>query len=123
MDNNLHNVVRMVRAMQVKCGAKELSQKGEALLSLGTVLNPPPSLQIKLDDIPFTYEKGEILINETLIEHKRERVELLDKDPAEHSIKEGELIIKLPVLQSGDRILAAQLKRQKVVVLAKVAAL
>lgn len=121
MTNNLHNTVRIMRAIQRKVGnGSGMACDAASVLSLGTVLSPPPAITVKLDDIPITYEKGEILINETLVEHKREKVALSDKDPGQHSVTEGELTTKLPILKAGDRIVAAQLGRQKVVIIAKV---
>lgn len=119
-NNNLHNAVRIVRAVQAK--AAPANQNGGGGLLLGTVLSPPPGITVKLDDIGSTFEKGEILINETLVEHKREKIEIQDKIPGENSISDGEITFKNPILKTGDRIAAALIGRQKVVVIAKVVA-
>lgn len=119
-ENNLHNAVRIVRAVQGKSSGAASGSGGSSGVSLGTVLTPPPGISVKLDDIPSTFEKGEILINEMLIEHKREKIEISDKSPGEHSISDGEITVKEPILKAGDRIVAALIGRQKLVVMAKV---
>lgn len=119
-ENNLHNAVRIVRAVQAKSSGTASGAGGSSGVSLGTVLTPPPGISVKLDDIPSTFEKGEILINETLIEHKIEKVEISDKSPGEHSISDGAITVKEPILKAGDRIVAALIGRQKLVVMAKV---